>query len=74
MADRMDQLIAAAVRQGFKVWQTKTGAWVYVKGSLSVIEARTPTTAVQWVRLIAALRGLGLVFPEDTPSDQSEEN
>lgn len=69
----MDQLIAAAVRQGFRVWQTRTGAWVFAKGSLSVIEARTPVTAVEWVRLVAALRGLGLVFPED-PSEPSEEN
>ncbi|MGE3659021.1 MAG: hypothetical protein AB7G47_19845 [Mycolicibacterium sp.] len=69
----MDQLIAAAVRQGFKVWQTKTGAWVFVKGSLSVIEKTTPHTGVQWVRLIGALRGAGLVFPEN-PDDPNEEN
>lgn len=72
MADRMDQLIAAAVRQGFKVWQTKRGAWVFARGSLSVIEASTPSTAVQWVRLIAALRALGLVFPEPRASEPEE--
>lgn len=60
----MDQLIAAAVRQGFKVWQTKRGAWVFAKASLTVTEASTPTTAIQWVRLIGALRGVGLVFPD----------
>ncbi|GAT07683.1 hypothetical protein H7I77_09965 [Mycolicibacterium novocastrense] len=73
MADRMDQLVAAAVRQGFKVWQTKRGAWVFAKGSLSVIEASTPTRAVQWVRLIGALRGVGLVFPEENQAEPSEE-
>ncbi len=70
----MDQLITAAVRQGFKVWQTKRGAWVFARGSLSVIEASTPTTAVQWVRLIGALRGVGLVFPEENTTAPSEEN
>lgn len=70
----MDQLIAAAVRQGFKVWQTKTGAWVFVRGSLSVVEKTTPHTAVQWVRLIGALRGAGLVFPEENADESSEEN
>lgn len=70
----MDQLITASVRQGFKVWQTKRGAWVFARGSLSVIEASTPTTAVQWVRLIGALRGVGLVFPEEDTTVPSEEN
>lgn len=72
MADRMDQLIAAAVRQGFKVWQTNRGAWVFAKGSLSVIEASTPTAAVQWVRLIGALRGVGLIFPEGQAESTEE--
>ena len=70
----MDQLIAAAVRQGFKVWQTKRGSWVFANGTLTVIEDATPTTAVRWVRLIAALRGLGLVFPEESATDANEEN
>jgi len=71
----MDQLTDAATRQGFKVWQTKRGAWVFSKGTLTVIEDTTPTTAVQWVRLVAALRGLGLVFPEGRPADEpTEEN
>lgn len=72
MPDRMDQLIAASVRQGFTVWQTKRGAWVFAKGSLTVTEARSPSTAVQWVRLIGALRGVGLVFPEDEHAEPSE--
>jgi hypothetical protein len=67
----MDQPIAAAVRQDFKVWQTRSGAWVFMKGDLGIIEARTPVTAVQWVRLVVALRGLGLVFPADRPYEQT---
>lgn len=73
MADRMDQLIAAAVRQGFKVWQTKRGAWVFAKASLTVTEAATPTTVIQWVRLIGALRGVGLVFPDQGDDERDEE-
>lgn len=68
----MDQLVTAAVRQGFKVWQTKRGAWVFAKGSLTVTEAGTPSTAVQWVRLVGALRGVGLVFPEPESTQPSE--
>jgi hypothetical protein len=73
MADRMDQLIAAAVRQGFKVWQTKRGAWVFAKASLTVTESATPTTAIQWVRLIGALRGVGLVFPDPGDDETGQE-
>lgn len=64
MADRMDQLVTAAERQGFTVRQTAKGAWVFTKETLTVTEARTPIRAVAWVRLIGALRGAGLVFPE----------
>lgn len=73
MTDRMDQLTGAAARQGFAVWQTRRGSWVFKKGSLTVIEDSTPTTAVQWVRLVATLRELGLVFPEDRPTDETTE-
>lgn len=65
MADRMDRLIAAAVSRGLKVWPTKRGAWVFAKASLTVTGASTSTTtAIQWVRLIGGLRGVGLVFPD----------
>lgn len=66
----MDQLIAAAVRQGFAVWQTKQGSWVFRKGTLTVTERNTPATAVQWVRLLATLRGIGLAFPDPHPDDK----
>lgn len=63
MNERMDRLIAEAVRQGFKVWQTKRGGWVFQRGTLTVTEATTPETPAQWLRLISTLRGAGLVFP-----------
>lgn len=65
--DRMDQLAAEAIRQGFKVWQTRRGGWVFQKGTIVVTETSTPTTAAQWMRLITTLRGAGLVFPPDEP-------
>lgn len=63
MADRMDQLIAAAVRQGFKVWQNERGVWFFRKEPITVTYACTPREAREWVTLIGALRGAGLDFP-----------
>lgn len=74
MGDRMDQLITTAVCQGFTVRQTTRGAWVFARGSLSVIEVGTPTTAVHWVWLTGALLAVGLVFPEENTTGPSEEN
>lgn len=65
MGDRMDQLIAAAVRQHFKVWQTRTGAWVFSRHGLTITRSGTPETARDWMELINALRGAGLQFPPD---------
>lgn len=62
--DRMDELIAAAVRQGFTVRQTKRGAWVFYRGTVTVTAAATPEKARDWITLIGALRGAGLVFPQ----------
>lgn len=63
MADRMDQLVAAAVRQGFQVWQTRRGGWVFRKGIVNVTAAHTPQEGREWITLIGALRGAGLDFP-----------
>ncbi|GHE32026.1 hypothetical protein GCM10017673_38500 [Streptosporangium violaceochromogenes] len=63
MADRMDRLIAAAVRQGFKVWQNGRGVWFFRRGLVTVTAAHTPTEGNEWVTLIGALRGAGLTFP-----------
>ncbi|MEU8378859.1 hypothetical protein [Streptosporangium sp. NPDC048865] len=63
MADRMDQLLAASVRQGFKVWQNERGVWFFRKGVITVTAARTPSEAREWVTLIGALKGAGLQFP-----------
>jgi hypothetical protein len=73
-SDRMDRLIAAAVRQGFTVRQTQTGSWHFRKGTITtMIFHRTPTNVSEWVEMINALRGPGLVFPiasnEDDPAD-----
>ncbi|RCG19029.1 hypothetical protein DQ384_38515 [Sphaerisporangium album] len=64
MADRMDQLIAAAVRQHFKVWQNERGVWFFRRGPITVTSARTPVDASEWITLIGALRGAGLDFPD----------
>lgn len=63
MSDRMDQLIAAAVRQGFWVRQTRTGTWLFGKGITTMIFARTPRTPQEWMRMLNTLRGAGLRFP-----------
>ncbi len=63
MADRMDQLIALAVRQGFRVWQTKTGGWVFRRGIVTVTARRLPETGAEWMDLVRALRGAGLNIP-----------
>jgi hypothetical protein len=63
-SDRMDRLIAAAVRQGFIVRQTQTGSWHFRKGSITtMIFYRTPNNIGEWVEMINTLRGAGLVFP-----------
>lgn len=62
----MEQLVSAALCQGFTVRRGKRGAWVFAKGSLTVTEVGTPSTAAQWARLAGALRGVGLVLPAET--------
>ncbi|MFC4335195.1 hypothetical protein [Salininema proteolyticum] len=62
----MDQLITAAVRQGFAVRQTERGAWVWVKDFQTLITKRTPRTPREWMYLVNALRGMGLEFPESS--------
>ena len=64
MADRMDQLVAMTVRQGFQVWQTRKGGWVFRKGIVNVTATKTPETAGEWLALIGALKGTGLEFPD----------
>jgi hypothetical protein len=64
MADRMDLVIAAAVRQGFWVHQTRTGAWHFSKRGSRLIVERQPVTPTDWWYLIRTLRGMGLRFPE----------
>lgn len=63
MADRMDQVITAAVRQGFAVRQTKSGAWIFHRGNITLTFRHTPRTGRQWVELIGTLRAAGLEFP-----------
>lgn len=64
MSDRMDQLIAAAARQGFAVRQTRTGTWYFAKGNATMIFHTTPRNSAEWMRMINTLRGAGLRFPD----------
>lgn len=66
MTDRMDQIITAAVRQGFNVRQTRTGTWVFSKGITTLIFQHTPCTTREWVWMINTLRGAGLRLTRDS--------
>jgi hypothetical protein len=59
----MDQVVAASVRSGFAVRQTRTGTWVFVKGIETLIFQRTPRTSREWMYMINSLRGAGLRLP-----------
>lgn len=61
--DRMDKVIAAAVRSGFVVRQTATGAWHFRKGIATMIFYRTPVSSGEWVSMVKTLQGAGLIFP-----------
>lgn len=63
MADRMDQVVAAAVRQGFAVRQTRNGTWIFYKGITTLIFQHTPRSPREWMWMINALRGAGLRLP-----------
>jgi hypothetical protein len=52
MADRMDALLAALDRQGFRSWQADSGMWMFSRGYVTITFHRTPVTA-------------GLDFPEE---------
>jgi len=58
----MDELIVEAVRQGWRVMQTKRGTWVFSKGILSATFV-TPTTPGQWASVISQLMKVGLDWP-----------
>jgi hypothetical protein len=64
MTDRMDQLIAAAVRQGFAVRQTRNGTWTFAKGIATLTFKTTPRTPQEWMQMVNALRAFGLKFPD----------
>jgi hypothetical protein len=63
MTDRMDQIITAAVRQGFSVRQTRTGTWMFSRGIATLIFEHTPRSSREWMYLVNSLRGAGLRFP-----------
>ncbi|NJP33705.1 hypothetical protein [Micromonospora thermarum] len=63
MSSRMDQIVAAAVRQGFSVRQTRTGAWIFAKGISTLVFTHTPHSPKEWMEMLSALRGAGLRFP-----------
>lgn len=63
MNDRMDQLVAAAVRQHFQVWQNERGVWFFRRAEITVTAKQTPESGREWVSLINTLKGAGLDFP-----------
>lgn len=65
MNDRMDQVVTAAVRQGFAVRQTAKGTWIFFKGNVTLTFRHSPSTSRQWIELIGTLRAAGLRFPEE---------
>jgi hypothetical protein len=71
----MDKVIAAAVRSGFTVRQTTTGAWHFRTGITTMIFYRTPISSTEWVTMIKTLQGAGLVFPliDEESMDLDEE-
>ena len=64
MTDWIDQIIEAAERQGFEVRQTAESTWIFRKGQYTIIQPQPESTA-EWLRFIAALRELGLAFPQE---------
>lgn len=64
MTDRMDQILTACDRQGFKSLQADSGMWMFSRGYITVTFHHSPVTTGEWMDLIRALRGAGLEFPE----------
>lgn len=64
MADRIDQIIEAAERQGFEVNQTPGGSWVFRKGGRTVVHPH-PATAHEWLQFLTVLHEAGLVYPPE---------
>jgi len=59
----MDQLITAAVRQGFAVRQTRNGTWIFARNITTLVFECTPRNSKEWMQMINTLRGAGLRFP-----------
>lgn len=64
MSDWMKQLAEAGLRQGWAVYQLRSGAWTFSKEAMTVTFKRTPETAVEWMYLVNTLVAAGLDFPE----------
>lgn len=65
MTDRMDVLLAALDRQGFKSQQSAQGSWRFSRNGTAVLAGPEPETSGQWIDLIVQLRRAGLVFPDE---------
>ncbi|MFI6358305.1 hypothetical protein ACIBJF_38130 [Streptomyces sp. NPDC050743] len=65
MTSRLDVLLAALDRQGFKSRQTRQGAWFFSRNGTTIMVGREPETPGKWIVLISELRGAGFVFPEE---------
>lgn len=64
MTDWIDQIVEAAERQGFEVRQTAESTWIFRKGLYTIVQPQ-PVSTAEWLRFIAALRELGLMFPQE---------
>ncbi|MBB0229497.1 hypothetical protein FOE67_08210 [Streptomyces calidiresistens] len=61
----MDQILVAAERQGFKCFQAHSGMWIFSRGMVTLTIHHTPITEGEWMDMLNALRGAGLIFPEE---------
>ena len=64
MTSRMDALLAALDRQGFKSRQSLQGSWFFTRnGDTTVV--REPQTPREWIDLLYVLRSAGLIYPDE---------
>ncbi|KUN35706.1 hypothetical protein AQJ30_23720 [Streptomyces longwoodensis] len=65
MANRMEVLLAALDRQGFESRQSLQGSWFFSRNGTMITIGHEPDGTGEWIDLISALRGAGLVFPDE---------
>lgn len=60
----MDELVKEALRQGFVVETKANGAHIFHLAKTTITVRDTPGTREEWHRLLAALKGAGLNWPQ----------